>query len=155
MKTPGLRSPYEMAGGIVYFPRMLDKIRLHAAGQLPPDYVENLGKGFDGRCCAFLGISYEALRDHVLHATGEETGDEAIATWAAEHGRNPSETDKEVWNGFMTKRGWRDSSTGWLRFRIHEAGRPVDGSILTMFDFIDADEENPPRTFAAVTDPSL
>jgi hypothetical protein len=26
------RSPYDVVGGLVYFPRMLDKIRLHARG---------------------------------------------------------------------------------------------------------------------------
>lgn len=39
MKVPGLRSGYEEVGGICFFDRMLDKIRLHAAGQLPTDYV--------------------------------------------------------------------------------------------------------------------
>ena len=41
---PGLRSCYDKVGRLIYFGRMLDKIRLHAAGQLPPDYVENLGE---------------------------------------------------------------------------------------------------------------
>jgi len=38
MKVPGLRSAYDEVGGIVYFGRMLDKIRLKAKGQLPTDY---------------------------------------------------------------------------------------------------------------------
>ena len=40
----GLRSPYDKVGRLGYFGRMLDKIRLHAAGRLPPDYVANLGE---------------------------------------------------------------------------------------------------------------
>ena len=36
---PGLRSCYDKVGRLIYFGRMLDKIRLHAAGQLPPDYA--------------------------------------------------------------------------------------------------------------------
>lgn len=32
----GLRSPSDQVKGLVYFGRMLDKIRLTAAGQLPP-----------------------------------------------------------------------------------------------------------------------
>lgn len=63
MKIPGLRSSYEMVGGIVYFGRVLDKIRLHAAGKLPPGY--NLGTRtwtwFDARCTRFLRVNYEAL----------------------------------------------------------------------------------------------
>ena len=50
------RSPYDLTGGLVYFARMLHKIRLHNAKQLPTDYHEHLGKGMDGRCCRFLGI---------------------------------------------------------------------------------------------------
>ena len=40
-----LRSPSEKVGGLFYFGRMLDKIRLHAKGELPSDYHANLGKG--------------------------------------------------------------------------------------------------------------
>ena len=40
-----LRSPSEKVGGLFYFRRMLDKIRLHAKGELPSDYHANLGKG--------------------------------------------------------------------------------------------------------------
>jgi len=38
------KSPKEMTGGMMYFPRMLDKIRLHASGELSEDYHANLGK---------------------------------------------------------------------------------------------------------------
>src|SRR3954471_422609 len=65
--VPGLRSPYKKVGRLVYFGRMLDKIRLHAAGKLPgADYSANLGKGFDARCCSFLRIDYEDLKTRVL-----------------------------------------------------------------------------------------
>ena len=40
----GLRSCYDKVGRLIYFGRMLDKIRLHAASKLPPDYAENLGE---------------------------------------------------------------------------------------------------------------
>ena len=59
---PGLRSPYLKVGRLVYFGRMLDKIRLHAAGKLPPEYVANLGDSspgvFDTRCCSFLRVKF-------------------------------------------------------------------------------------------------
>ena len=35
------RSPYDMVGGVIYFARMLDKIRLHASGLLPEAYHTN------------------------------------------------------------------------------------------------------------------
>ncbi len=65
--VPGLRSPYVKVGRLVYFGRMLDKIRLHAAQTLPAgDYAANLGKGFDGRCCNFLRIKYDDLKARTL-----------------------------------------------------------------------------------------
>ena len=48
--------------GLVYFPRMLDKNRLQAAGRLGPEYHPFLGEGFDGRLCRFLGVSYAFVR---------------------------------------------------------------------------------------------
>ena len=42
----GLRSPYNRVGRLVYFGRMLDKVRLQAAGRLPLDENgANIGKG--------------------------------------------------------------------------------------------------------------
>jgi len=138
----GLRSPFEKVGGIVYFARMLSKIRLHSQGELPQEYVEFLGEGgnvFDRRCCRFLGVNYAALVDRVSQG-GE---DEEILAWAFQTGRQLSEEEVEIWNGFMTKRGWNDEASDRLQFRIREAGLPEDGSIQTMFQFIDADEGRP------------
>ena len=53
MKDFAVRSPGAKVGGIVYFGRMLDKIRVHAKGELPADYHSKLGSGFDGWCCRF------------------------------------------------------------------------------------------------------
>ena len=58
-------SAFDQVQGVVYFARMLDKIRLHAAGRLRADYLENLGEAFDGRCCRLLGVTYEDLRQRV------------------------------------------------------------------------------------------
>jgi gluconokinase len=139
---PGLRSPYEQVGGIVHFGRMLDKIRLHHAGRLPPAWVEPLGsvRGFDGRCCRFLKIDYAALTAETLRG-GD---DAALLAWAFAHGRQPGEEDIEVWNGFMMKYGWRDKMVDRLHFRLGELGLPPD-TVLTMFDFIEIDEGRPPR----------
>ena len=59
-----LRSPYEQVNGLVYFGRMLDKIRLANAGKLPQGWQPMRGdvKGsFDWRCCQFLKIDYAAI----------------------------------------------------------------------------------------------
>ena len=137
---PGLRSPSAQVKGLVYFGRMLDKIRLHAAGKLPEGWQAMRGPAahgtFDARCCRFLGISYEALEAETLK--GGKTDEELLA-WACARGRQPTEDEIEVWNAFMTKRGWRDDATPRLHFRLGELGLPP-GTVETMFEFIDLDE---------------
>ncbi len=136
---PGLRSPSDQVSGLVYFGRMLDKIRLHAAGQLPADWDKLRGastKGtFDYRCSTFLQIDYTALEAETLKGGA----DEELLEWAYTHGRRPTEDEIEIWNAFMTKRGWRDEATERLHFRLAEIGLPP-GTVETMFEFIDLDE---------------
>jgi hypothetical protein len=115
MKIPGLRSPYEKVGGLVYFGRMLDKIRLHAAGQLPPDYASNLGEAdwyfFDARCVRFLGVKYKALVKRVQQG-GTDT---QILRWCFQQGggarrsRSPSGTPSSPSAAGATRRpaAWR------------------------------------------------
>jgi len=102
------RSAYETVGGIVYFARMLHKIRLYAAGMLPPDYHANLSKGFDGRCCRFLRVDYAAVRERAL----QPGTDVEILEWCMTRGRRPNEEEILVWNSFMRKRGSRDEADG-------------------------------------------
>ena len=133
MKHP--KSPQEKTGGIVYFGRMTDKIRLMAAGELHPDLHGNLGKAFDQRCVDFLGVKYEALREKVL----EGLSDEQALEWCFENGTRPSGEQIEVWNGFMSKRGWNDEASEILVRRKKESGFESRDEIQTMFNYIDAD----------------
>src|SRR4051812_37967996 len=97
-QVPDLRSPYRKVGRIVYFGRMLDKIRLHARGALPvEEYVPNLGKAFDGRCCNFLRVKYDELKDRTL--VGDLT-DEQLLAWCEERGGARNDEEYETWNGF-------------------------------------------------------
>jgi len=136
---PGLRSPYDQVKGIVYFGRMLDKIRLFSSGALPEGWCAARGaekKGnFDARCCRFLHVDYAALEKETLKGGG----DEELLAWAFKNGHQPSEDEIEIWNAFMTKRGWRDSGTQRLHERLAEIGLPP-GAAQTMFEFIDIDE---------------
>ena len=136
---PGLRSPFDQVKGIVYFGRMLDKIRLAAAGKLPEAWQATRGtaskRSFDSRCCKFLHIDYAAVETETLKGGS----DEELLAWAFAHGRQPSEEEIEVWNGFMTKYGWRDAGTQRLNERLAEIGLPP-GTVQTMFEFIDLDE---------------
>ena len=141
---PGLRSPYARVGRLVYFGRMLDKIRLHAAGKLPADYVENLGDAkpgvFDTRCCSFLRVRFADLQARTL--AGGLT-DEGLAAWCHEHGGPRTDEECLVWNQFMMKRGWRDDANARLRQRIAESGLEA-APIMSFFDYIDFDEGRDP-----------
>jgi hypothetical protein len=132
------KSPKKMTGGMMYFPRMLDKIRLHARGELGEDYHANLGhrKAADGACVNFLRVNYLDLRERVL-AGGT---DEEILEWSFEKGRRLNEGDLIVWNGFLSKFGWRDFATPTLE-RIKKRGGIEDRiDIVTIPDLIDFDE---------------
>jgi gluconokinase len=142
MKVPGLRSPHEKVEGLVYFGRMLDKIRLHAKGHLPADYHANLGSGFDGRCCSFLGVKYEDVVARVKRG-GE---DKDVLEWCFANGRKPSPEEMDMWNHYMRKRGWRDDASKRLVERKKESGFADRDDIKTFFDYIDADEGRDVRT---------
>jgi len=145
MSVPGLRSPYEKVGGLVYFGRMLDKIRLHTASELPGDFQANLGKGFDGRTVSFLGVDYNALVERVKRGGT----DDEILEWCFETGRRPSEEEIEIWNDFLRKRGWNDEVTPTLLRRLKEGNFEDRTDIQTIFDYIDLDEGRDPRERAA------
>jgi len=137
---PGLRSPFDQIKGVVYFGRMLDKIRLYASGKLPEGWHAARGQqmknSFDDRCCKFLHIDYAAIEAETLKGG---KSDEELLNWAFQKGRQPSDEEIEIWNGFMMKRGWRDAGTQRLNERLAEIGLPP-GTVQTMFEFIDLDE---------------
>ena len=144
MDVEKIRSPYIQCGGIYYFARMLDKIRLHAATRLPIDYQANLGGGFDARCTSFLWIEYAPLAGRVK----EGGTDEEILDWAFNQGRTPGAEEIEIWNDFMRKRGWNDEMSERLAQRKRESGISERDDIQTFFDYIDIDEGRDPSALA-------
>jgi hypothetical protein len=135
----GLRSPYDRVGGLVFFGRMLDKIRLNAAGRLPADYSKNVGKGFDMRCAEHLGVIY----DEIVKRTLEGGTDEEILAWCRAKGGPRTEIQVEMFNSFLMKRGWRDNASDIIKRRIVEDGL-TDKPIETFFDLIEYDEGRDP-----------
>jgi uncharacterized protein DUF5069 len=129
-------SAFTKAGGMIYFPRMLDKIRKHAQGELREDFHGNLGLGFDGRCCRYLRVSYENLKVRTL----EGGSDDDIFAWCLQHGRALSEEDIVIWNMFAQKRGWRDEATPILEKHKSESGLAARTDLVTFFEYYEADE---------------
>jgi uncharacterized protein DUF5069 len=137
------KSPKETTKGMLYFPRMLDKIRLHLRGELHADYQENFGalKAADGVCCNFLRVHHRDLVERVKQGGT----DEEILEWCFEKGRRLNDGDLFVWNGFASKLGWRDSITPRLEQRKKEAGIADRDDIATIPDLIDFDEGRAPE----------
>ena len=138
---PGLRSCYIKVGRFVYFGRMLDKLRLQAAGRLPDGY--NVGDAqhntLDGRCCRFLGIKHADLRERTL-AGGT---DEEILAWVEARGTPRTDEECHMWNRFLLKLGWRDERSAVLPQRIADSGltgKPIE----TIVDHIEYDEGRDP-----------
>src|SRR5256885_13722193 len=94
MNQLGIRSPSAKVGGLVYFGRMLDKIRAHEKNELPPDYQPNLGRGFDQFCSKFLHVHYHDVASRMK----EGGSDEEILGWCFDKGRLQPEYEIYVWN---------------------------------------------------------
>jgi hypothetical protein len=136
MKNVGLRSPSYKVGGLVYFGRLVDQIRAHANGGLPPEYQANLGKDLDELCVHFLGVSYNVVVQYV----NEGVSDEAILESCFGMGHRPSEAEIYIWNEFMLKRGWHDDASRTLKQFKREQGLTARSEIETIFQLIDAAE---------------
>ena len=143
MKTPC--SDYDTTHGVLFLPRMLDKLRLKEQDLLPADYnyagcPEH--DCFDGYFCRFFGIDVSQLVERVR--AGGSDGE--ILDWCFAGFGRPDEEKIKFWNNFVVKRGWRDDSTKELE-EIKKANGLADRTdIQTWIDFHDVDEGRVPRT---------
>src|SRR5213592_3295756 len=125
MKEFPVRSPTEKLGGLVYFGRMLDKIRLHSRAELPADYQPNLGKGFDAKCCAFLHLDY----GEVVERVNAGASDDEMLEWAFTHGRRPTSKSRcgtsscESSAGAITQRRLSNAGNAKPESRIAQISR--------------------------------
>jgi hypothetical protein len=136
-------SDYVKTKGLIYFARMVDKIRLKAKGELPPGYFVGLDPDptvFDARCTRFLGVNYDELRERTLKGGSNEE----ILEWCFERGRRPSEEEIEIWNAFILKRGWRDGGSEELAASKKKAGFANRDDIQTWVDLHDVEEGRTP-----------
>lgn len=137
MKIEGLKGCYEKTGNMFYFARLCSKIRVHATGELPEDYFDMLGDGFDGRTCRYLGVHYTDVKAHVLSGLS----DEDVLEWCQTNGRRLTDEEVLIYNSFMSKRGWRDDETAkFIPELIENYGVEDNGKLLTDFDVIEMDE---------------
>src|SRR5471032_923577 len=103
-RVEGLRSPTDRtAGGLHHLGRMLDKIRLRAAGRLPEDFLRNYGLsvGLDGQLCGFLNVEFTAVEARV-RAGGTDAD---LVEWIFARGLRPNRMQAQVWNEHSRKLG--------------------------------------------------
>jgi Domain of unknown function (DUF5069) len=143
MQTQTPCSDYVETKGLIYFARMLDKIRLHAAGRLEPGYFVGVEDPtfFDARCTRFLRVDYDDLVERTLQGGS----DEEILEWCFAKGRKPSEEEISIWNAFLSKRGWRDEASDELAAARERSGLGDRNDIQTWMDLHDAEEGRTPR----------
>ena len=137
MKIPPI-SAYRETLGMIFFARMLDKIRLQANGNLREDFQPNLGiaTGADGACVKYLGVSYADVKTRVL----EGGPDEDILRWCYAKGHEPGPLDVLIWNEFLRKLGWNDFLSATLARVKKESGLEHRTDIQTMAEYFEVDE---------------
>lgn len=144
-RTQTLVSAHVETFGIVYFARMVDKIRLHAAGLLPASFHGHLGfadpTSFDSRFCRYWEIDYDQAKARVLQGGSAEEIFEDLF-----RGGKPSNQERIlVWNLFLLKRGWRDSGSDGLNAEKIAGGFGNRDDIQTYVDLHDVEEGRPVR----------
>ena len=124
--------------GWAHLPRYIDKIRLHLAGRLHPDYQPNLGKGFDERWLKAAGLRHEQLVEVVQ---GSITDGE-VADWVNRNVRRSDPEKRAHAEGMFTyPPATDDAGQARLKMRKEQAGLANRDDIRSFVDFIDADEK--------------
>jgi hypothetical protein len=132
------RSPRETMAGWTYLPRFIDKIRLHIAGRLPPDYQPNFCKGFDGTWLEAAGVKAEDF----IEVVRRSITDGEVCDWVLKNIAKPDSV-KAVHRDKILKHPPKDDAEGQarLKMRKEQAGLGRRADIQTFVDYIDADEK--------------
>ena len=141
-RVAGLRSPYDKTlGGLHHLGRMLDKIRLKHAGELPGHFDRNYGLsiGLDGQLCGWLYVKFEDVEAQVRAGRP----DAEVAEWIFATGLRPNRMQAHVWNEHSRKIGWNDRVTAYLA-GVRQEPDWSHITAVTSFDFIEQSEEREP-----------
>jgi hypothetical protein len=132
------RSPREIMDGWPHLPRYIDKIRLHLAGQLHPDYQPNLGKGFDGGWLKAAGVTHEQM----VAVVKQSVTDGEVCDWVRRNVRK-SAAEKAALLPQMLAYPKPDDADGQARLQARKAasGLAQRDDIRCFVDYIDADEK--------------
>ncbi len=132
------RSPRETMCGWMHLPRFIDKIRLHLAGKLHPDYQPNLCKGFDGLWLETAGVKAEQFIEVVRNSLT----DGEVCDWVRQNVTKP-ESVKVAHQERMLGIPRKDDPEGQarLKMRKEQSGLAHRDDVQNFVDYIDADEK--------------
>jgi hypothetical protein len=132
------RSPRETMCGWMHLPRYVDKIRLHFAGKLHPDYHDNLGKGFDGAWLKAAGLTH----DQFVAVVKRSITDGEVCDWVRKNVQK-SDAEKAAHRAAMLDYPKPDDAAmqARLKLRKEQGGLAHRDDIQSFVDFIDADEK--------------
>lgn len=135
--TAYLRSPRETMDGWAHLPRYIDKIRLHLAGKLPPEYEELFGDQSDRRWLEATGVTHEQMIE-VVRGT---ITDGQVYDWVRTHVERTDQEKARAADAIL-RYPLPGDTPGRERFekRKSEYGLAGRDDIQTRADLIDADE---------------
>lgn len=132
------RSPRETMDGWPHLPRYIDKIRLHLAGKLHPDYQPNFGKGFDEGWLKAAGVTHEQM----IEVVKRSVTDGEVCDWVHKHVKK-SPAEKAALLERMLDYPRKDDvpMQERLKLRKQQSGLSHRDDIRCFVDYIDADEK--------------
>jgi hypothetical protein len=132
------RSCRETMDGWFHLPRYVDKIRLHLAGKLHPDYQANLGKAFDGMWLKAAGLTHERFVEVVKNTAC----DGEVCDWVHKNvKKSPADKAAHAQDQLSRPKADDPAANDRLKLRLAESGLSHRTDIKTFVDYIDADEK--------------
>jgi hypothetical protein len=124
--------------GWMHLPRFIDKVRLHLAGKLHPDYQGNFCKGFDQLWLETAGVKAEQFIEVVKNSIT----DGQVCDWVSKNVQKPDSVKAEHKQKMLNYPAKGDAAMQErLKTRKAECGLSHREDIQCFVDFIDADEK--------------
>ena len=124
--------------GWMHLPRYIDKIRLHLAGKLHPDYQPNLGKGFDVLWLELAGVDEKQFIEVVRNSIT----DGQVCDWVLKNVKKPDSAKAEQRERMLNYPRKDDvAMQERLKMRKQQSGLSHREDVQCFVDYIDADEK--------------
>jgi hypothetical protein len=132
------RSPRETMCGWMHLPRFIDKIRLHLAGKLHPDYQPNFCKGFDQLWLELVGVDAKQFIEVVRNSIT----DGEVSDWVLKNVKKPDSAKAGLRERMLNYPKKDDPAMQErLKTRKQQSGLTHREDIQCFVDYIDADEK--------------